>query len=66
MHIIVNDAPVKLDAPCTVVQLLNQLNVAPNGLAVAINNSVLVKRLWQEYQLQPDDTVQIFQLVTGG
>lgn len=66
MHITVNDAPFQLEAVSTVEQLVTQLGLDQNGLAVAINNNVLVKRLWPEHRLTPADAVQLFQLVTGG
>ena len=66
MHITVNDAPFQLEAVSTVEQLVTQLGLDQNVLAVASNNNVLVKRLWPEHRLAPADAVQFFQLVTGG
>ena len=66
MHITVNDDPFQLEAVSTVEQLVTRLGLDPNGLAVAINNNVLAKRLWPEHRLAPSDAVQFFQLVTGG
>jgi sulfur carrier protein len=66
MHININDVRYPLESGITVEQLLKQHAPERAGLAVAINNTVLAKRLWPEYQLQPDDAVQLFQIVTGG
>ncbi|MGP9801152.1 sulfur carrier protein ThiS [Rheinheimera sp. NSM] len=66
MHISINDVRYPLDSGITVEQLLKQHAPEHTGLAVAINNTVLAKRLWPQYQLQPDDAVQLFQIVTGG
>ncbi|WP_414709875.1 sulfur carrier protein ThiS [Rheinheimera sp.] len=66
MLITVNDSPLQLETACSVEQLITQLKLDPNGLAVAINNNVLLKRLWPEHLLKPADSVQLFQLVTGG
>jgi sulfur carrier protein len=66
MHITLNDHLQLLTAETTVTTLLQQQQLPTEGLAVAINNTVLAKRLWPEYQLQPDDNVQLFQIVTGG
>ena len=49
MHITVNDDPFQLEAVSTVEQLVTRLGLDPNGLAVAINNNVLAKRLWPEH-----------------
>lgn len=66
MHIMLNDIPLQLATNYTVAELVQQQQLKTEGLAVAINNTVLAKRLWPEYQLQPDDAVQLFQIVTGG
>ena len=66
MRILLNDTPLQLATNCTVAELVQQQQLKTEGLAVAINNTVLAKRLWPEYQLQPDDAVQLFQIVTGG
>lgn len=66
MHIMLNDTPLQLATNCTVAELVQQQQLKTEGLAVAINNTVLAKRLWPQYQLQPDDVVQLFQIVTGG
>ena len=66
MHIMLNDTPLQLAAVCTLEQLLQQQQLNTEGLAVAVNNSVIAKRLWPEYQLQNHDQIQLFQIVTGG
>lgn len=66
MHIMLNDTPLKLAAVCTLKQLLQQQQLNTEGLAIAVNNSVIAKRLWHEYQLQNHDQIQLFQIVTGG
>ena len=66
MRIMLNDTPIQLATNCTVAELVQQQQLKTEGLAVAINNTVLAKRLWPQYQLQPDDAVQLFQIVTGG
>ena len=66
MHIMLNDTPQQLAAVSTLAQLLEQQLLNTEGLAIAVNNSVIAKRLWPEYQLQNDDQIQLFQIVTGG
>lgn len=66
MHILLNDTPLQLAAVSTLAQLLQQQQLTTEGLAVAVNNSVIAKRLWHEYQLQHHDQIQLFQIVTGG
>jgi len=66
MLITVNDTEYNIENSMTVKQLLEAQQISPIGLAVAINHSVLAKRQWPEHYLQPNDAVQLFQIVTGG
>ena len=66
MHILLNEQPLQLISNCTVTELLQQQQLPTEGLAVAINNTVIVKRRWSEHLLQNNDAVQLFQIVTGG
>ena len=66
MHILLNDTPLQLTDDSTLGQLLQQQQLTTEGLAIAVNNSVIAKRLWHEYQLQHHDQIQLFQIVTGG
>ncbi|NRQ42988.1 sulfur carrier protein ThiS [Rheinheimera sp. YQF-2] len=66
MHIMLNDTPLQLAAVSTLAQLLQQQQLNTEGLAIAVNDSVIAKRLWHEYQLQNHDQIQLFQIVTGG
>lgn len=66
MHIMLNDNPLQLAAVSTLAQLLQQQQLNTEGLAIAVNDSVIAKRLWHEYQLQNHDQIQLFQIVTGG
>jgi len=61
-----NDTSLQLAAVCTLEQLLQQQRLNTEGLAIAVNDSVIAKRLWPEYQLQNHDQIQLFQIVTGG
>lgn len=66
MRIIVNQQAHKCDEGCSLQQLVTQLDINPNGLAIAVNQQVIAKRLWPDYPLQPDDQVAVFHIVTGG
>ncbi|MBV2129966.1 sulfur carrier protein ThiS [Arsukibacterium indicum] len=66
MHIRLNEQLLQLTSNCTVAELLQQQQLASEGLAVAINNTVISKRCWSEHKLQSNDNVQLFQIVTGG
>ncbi|GAB59831.1 sulfur carrier protein ThiS [Rheinheimera nanhaiensis] len=66
MHIRLNEQWLQLTASCTVAELLQQQQIPPQGLAVAINNTVIAKRQWPAQQLNDNDCVNIFHIVTGG
>ncbi|WP_215397771.1 sulfur carrier protein ThiS [Rheinheimera oceanensis] len=66
MRIMLNDTSLQLATVSTLAQLLQQQQLRTEGLAIAVNNSVIAKRLWQEYQLQNHDQIQLFHIVTGG
>ncbi|MDX1537765.1 sulfur carrier protein ThiS [Arsukibacterium sp.] len=66
MHILLNDQLLQLSTNCSISELLQQQQLTSEGLAVAINNNVISKRCWPEHQLQSNDNVQLFQIVTGG
>ncbi|MEH8022417.1 MULTISPECIES: sulfur carrier protein ThiS [Rheinheimera] len=66
MQITLNTTELTVAESITVQQLLNAQDISEVGLAIAINNTVLAKRLWPAHQLQQNDALQLFQLVTGG
>lgn len=66
MHIKLNDQLLQLTANCTVAELLIQQQIQPQGLAVAINNTVIAKQQWPQHQLRDNDFVNVFHIVTGG
>lgn len=66
MHITVNQQPQQVAEPCSLQQLVEQLALNPNGLALALNQTVIAKRAWPSTYLAPEDQVAAFQIVTGG
>jgi sulfur carrier protein len=66
MYILLNDQPLHLSSNCSISELLQQQQLASEGLAVAVNNTVVSKRCWPEHQLRNNDDVLLFQIVTGG
>ncbi|MGI5310246.1 sulfur carrier protein ThiS [Rheinheimera sp. WS51] len=66
MQITINEIPTEVTSNISLQQVLLSQNINQNGLAVAVNNSVINKSTWQQYQLKANDAVQLFQIVTGG
>jgi len=46
--------------------LLTELEVITSGIAIAINNEVIVKESWNNTFLQQEDQVTIIQATQGG
>ncbi len=52
----------------TVQELLRQFDVEGNGkgTAIAVNDSVVPKENWNEYQLNEEDRIEIIRATQGG
>ncbi len=66
MHVIVNNQPKELAQDAVLKELLSSLEIATNGIAVAINNTVIPKSNWNVTKLSNDDIVTIIQATQGG
>lgn len=66
MRIVVNDQPITLDMPLSIVALLEQLEHHQPGTALAVNQTIVPRTLWPSYQLQEGDELVIFQAIAGG
>ena len=64
--ITVNGRPVEIDAPMTVEQLLDTVDVPPNYLAVEVNADVVPRQEYTERVVGPGDDVEVVTLVGGG
>ena len=50
----------------SVQDLIEQLDLAQQALAVAINREVLPRRLWPQHRLQANDRVDLVRPIGGG
>ncbi|OWZ82825.1 sulfur carrier protein ThiS [Natranaerobius trueperi] len=50
----------------TVNKLLEDLQVKPEGKIIVINQEILQKDNWEEYQLCENDEIEIITMVGGG
>lgn len=67
MEVIVNNKPHKLSKKVNIQDLLNQLDLpSQQGIAVAINQSIIPKTAWQETQLSNQDNIMIITATQGG
>ena len=66
MIIKVNESPREIINTTTVQQLLDELQISINGIAIAINNTVVKKEDWSVSYLQENDNVLIIRSTQGG
>ena len=66
MEIRVNGEVMALESPCTVSELLEQLELSGGACAVEVNAHVVPKREHGTCELSDGDTVEIVTLVGGG
>lgn len=65
MQIQVN-GEVQETAATTVAQLLREMQLPQQGIAVAVNEAVVRRHDHETHQLQPGDQVEIIRAVQGG
>lgn len=61
-----NNRPMELADGTTIPQFVAALDAEPANTAVAVNNHVVPKGLWQQTQLKDGDTVLIIKASYGG
>jgi sulfur carrier protein len=66
IEIAVNGAPYQISAAASVIELVKQLDFAPERLAVELNLNILPRTQWAETKLQAGDKLEIVHFVGGG
>ncbi|HDL6963556.1 TPA: sulfur carrier protein ThiS [Yersinia enterocolitica] len=66
MNIVLNDQPLEVECTITVEKLLQQLNRHQPGTALAVNQVIIPRTDWEEYQLHESDNILLFQAIAGG
>ena len=66
IQITVNGESVEIDAPMTVEQLLDTVDVPPNYLAVEVNADVVPRERYTQMMVDAGDDVEVVTLVGGG
>ena len=61
-----NEQLLNIDKNTNISQLLLQKNYPQTGIAVAINQQIISKTLWEEQQLRDGDNILIIQATQGG
>ncbi len=66
MKIEVNNKEMNVDSSLSLAQLAEQLQLSPQGIAVAVDNRMIPRTKWSEYILRENDAVVIIQAACGG
>ena len=64
--IIVNQEHHEVPANTTLAALLQNLDLPDSGIALAVNQTVIVADQWSHTVLQDNDNIQLFQAIAGG
>ncbi len=66
MDIILNGAPHELNQTSTVAELVAELELSRQAIAVAVNRCIIARPQWEQYQLQQNDLVDVVRAIGGG
>jgi len=66
LHIQVNGEPREVAQSISLPQLIANLNLKPEQIAIELNHNVVRRAHWEETFLKPDDKVEIIHFVGGG
>ena len=66
INIKVNNTTYQFQSKVTLDQIINQLDISVNGIAVAINQSIITKSDWTSTTPNDGDTVLIIKATQGG
>lgn len=66
MDIILNGEPHQAPDNCTVLGLLESLQVDPSRVAVELNGQIVNKTLWSTVEVTPGSKLEVVMFVGGG
>jgi sulfur carrier protein len=66
LHIQVNGQPREVEDNLPLPQLIANLDLKPEQIAVELNQKVIRRSKWQETVLRDDDKIEIVHFVGGG
>ncbi len=66
MQVNLNGEIYHLDSPLTLEQFISQFDLTTEGTAIAINDNIVPKSTWCNYQLCHQDNISLFQMIAGG
>lgn len=66
MNIELNNSPYEIEEGTTLAVLAKQLNLADQGVAIAINYQVISRDLWVDTIINEGDQLMVVKAVSGG
>ena len=66
MKVQVNNKEVELTTGNTISALAAQLDLPPQGVAIALNNRMITRSQWAEQEIQNGDSLVIIKAACGG
>ncbi len=66
MRIHFNDEPMQCAESLTLANLLEHLRLLKPGVALAVNQTIVPRELWQAHVLHDGDQILLFQAIAGG
>ncbi len=66
MNIIVNNQPVSLDKETTLAGVLKHLKQPRSSIALAVNQQVIARTLWDTYIVKESDHITLITATAGG
>ncbi len=66
MRILLNGTPKEIPEGIDLAALIEQLDLGNRRLAIEVNEELVPRSQFAEYQLSPEDRVEIIQAVGGG
>lgn len=66
VEIILNGNGITIPAGWTLTQLLADLKLKPDQVAIEVNEQIVNRRLWSRQLLAPADRIEIVHFVGGG
>lgn len=66
MEISINNHVRDVEDPCSVSALLQLIDQQPDGVAVAVNDTVVPRSQWQSFALKENDNILVIKATRGG
>ena len=66
MRVYVNGEPRELNRPLTLAELVTELDLPPERIAIELNRVVVRRRDWSAIALNDEDRIEIVHFVGGG